>query len=68
MYRKQSARQTKCPADGKTKNLLIDQCTDEIFADESLKTVSRFLYSPRIVDGLNLSVASVKHKLTFVLE
>ena len=55
-------------ADGKTKNLLIDQCTDEIFADESLKTVSRFLYSPRIVDGLNLSVASVKHKLTFVLE
>lgn len=55
-------------ADGKTKNLLIDQCTDEIFVDESLKTVSRFLYSPRIVDGLNLSVASVKHKLTFVLE
>ena len=55
-------------ADGKTKNLLVDQCTDEIFTDESLKTVSRFLYSPRIVGGINLSVASVKHKLTFVLE
>ena len=54
--------------DGKTKNLFVDQCTDDIFAAESLNTVSRFLYSPRIKDGLNLSVASVKHKLTFVLE
>ena len=54
--------------DGKTKNLFVDQCTDDIFAAESLNTVSRFLYSPKIKDGLNLSVASVKHKLTFVLE
>ena len=54
--------------DGKTKNLFVDQCTDEAFAAESLNTVSRFLYSPRIKDGLNLSVPSLKHKITFVLE
>lgn len=52
---------------GETLNVLIEECTDSIFCEASMDSVSRWIYHPSIQSGKAVKRFAVESKITFRL-
>jgi outer membrane biosynthesis protein TonB len=53
--------------DGSTKDIEIVESSDPIFENESIESVERYSYRPRVIDSTPVEVAGVTTKIVFEL-
>ena len=53
---------------GATKDPVVTDCPNSVFANASKKASLKFKYKPRVVDGVAVAVLGVRNKFTFTLE
>lgn len=55
-------------ASGATRDPVVTDCPNGVFANASKKAAMKFKYKPRVVDGKAVEVAGVRNKFTYNLE
>ncbi len=53
---------------GKTTDLKVVECSNEIFIETSLKTAAKFVYKPKEVDGERVEVPGVRNRFIFEIK
>ncbi|ABD79620.1 energy transducer TonB [Saccharophagus degradans] len=50
---------------GETRDVVVDDCPESIFARESIKAAERFKYKPKVINGEPVEVPNVRNRFTF---
>jgi protein TonB len=53
---------------GTTRDPVVTDCPNKVFARASMKAALKFKYKPRVVDGVAVEVPGVRNKFTFQLD
>lgn len=53
---------------GATRDPVVTDCPNSVFASASKKAALKFKYKPRVVDGVATEVAGVRNKFTYTLD